>query len=269
MIPFLPRRELWASLPQAFVGMPCQLLPAVQLLCGEMELSFLEAGRPVPPWRACSATLPRWMSDAFTEAEVPLQPAGQPLTREAAAFLERMQALTSPGPPAAAAVAAPGTAAAGSSSGGGAADRAGSRGGRGEAGAMPGAAQHAVAGTAETSSAAHPASLLSSGAGYAGNTQHNVPQQPVASQLAQARVGAAVSLSAPAAAHGTPPAGGFAAPAASPAAEPTAFTRQETPSAALPKRRSLSLLTSKLAEAQGPEAAFTFFKHWPVKSGAH
>lgn len=60
----------WDSLPQVFVGMPCQLLPSVQLVCEEMALSFLEAGRPVPPWRSQSATLSRWMSDVFTELPV-------------------------------------------------------------------------------------------------------------------------------------------------------------------------------------------------------
>lgn len=89
-------RDLWDSLPQAFVGMPCQLLPAVQLLCSEMELSFLESGRPVPPWRNCSATLSRWMSDVFTEMEVPQGTPGLAVDPGTAGFLERCGQLTGP-----------------------------------------------------------------------------------------------------------------------------------------------------------------------------
>jgi len=63
---------LLASLPRVFVGLHCQLLPAVQLVCGEMEDSFRAAGRPLPPWRALSATLARWTGDAVVEVDVPL-----------------------------------------------------------------------------------------------------------------------------------------------------------------------------------------------------
>jgi hypothetical protein len=62
---------VWHSLPQVFVGMPCQLQPVVQLLCEEMELSFLEAGRPCPPWREWAATINRWMSDQYVDIIVP------------------------------------------------------------------------------------------------------------------------------------------------------------------------------------------------------
>ncbi len=65
-----PCRELWDSLPSVFVGMPCQLLPTAQLLCEEVEMSFLEAGRPLPPWRTSGATISRWMSDCFSEMQV-------------------------------------------------------------------------------------------------------------------------------------------------------------------------------------------------------
>lgn len=51
--------------------MPCQLQPVVQLLCEEMELSFLEAGRPCPPWREWAATINRWMSDQYVDILVP------------------------------------------------------------------------------------------------------------------------------------------------------------------------------------------------------
>jgi hypothetical protein len=51
--------------------MPCQLQPVVQLLCEEMELSFLEAGRPCPPWREWAATINRWMSDQYVDIIVP------------------------------------------------------------------------------------------------------------------------------------------------------------------------------------------------------
>lgn len=62
---------VWHSLPQVFVGMPCQLQPVVQLLCEEVELSFLEAGRPCPPWREWAATINRWMSDQYVDILVP------------------------------------------------------------------------------------------------------------------------------------------------------------------------------------------------------
>ncbi|KAF8054879.1 Tspo [Scenedesmus sp. PABB004] len=65
-----------ASLPAVFVGMPCQLQPVVQLLCEEVELSFLEAGRPCPPWREWGATINRWMSDQYVDILVP--PPGAP-----------------------------------------------------------------------------------------------------------------------------------------------------------------------------------------------
>jgi hypothetical protein len=67
---------VWQALPQVFVGMPCQLQSVVQLLCEEMELSFLEAGRPCPPWRGWAATINRWMSDQFVDILVP--PPGAP-----------------------------------------------------------------------------------------------------------------------------------------------------------------------------------------------
>jgi hypothetical protein len=51
--------------------MPCQLQPVVQLLCEEVELSFLEAGRPCPPWREWAATINRWMSDQYVDIIVP------------------------------------------------------------------------------------------------------------------------------------------------------------------------------------------------------
>ena len=54
-----------------FVGMPCQLQTVVQLLCEEMELSFLEAGRPCPPWRSVGATISRWMNHQVVDVPVP------------------------------------------------------------------------------------------------------------------------------------------------------------------------------------------------------
>ena len=101
------RREVWDALPASFVGMPCQLLPLMQLMCEEMELSFLEAGRPVPPWRGCSATLAKWTSDVFVQLDVPL---AQPPEPEAASFLQHAAHLCGGGagpPPASAAAAAP------------------------------------------------------------------------------------------------------------------------------------------------------------------
>lgn len=68
---FCLHRAVWQALPRVFVGMPCQLQSAVQLLCEEMELSFLEAGRPCPPWRGWAATINRWMSDQFMDVLVP------------------------------------------------------------------------------------------------------------------------------------------------------------------------------------------------------
>eukprot|EP00775_Hariotina_reticulata_P006178 gene6178-6416_t len=62
---------VWHSLPQVFIGTPCQLQPVVQLLCEEMELSFLESGRACPPWRSWSATINRWMSDQYVDILVP------------------------------------------------------------------------------------------------------------------------------------------------------------------------------------------------------
>ncbi|GBF99827.1 photosystem I subunit O [Raphidocelis subcapitata] len=79
-------RAVWESLPPVFVGLPCQLQPVVQALCEEVELSFLEAGRPCPPWRGWAATINRWMSDQFVDIPVPGPDAGE---AEVAAFLER------------------------------------------------------------------------------------------------------------------------------------------------------------------------------------
>ena len=64
-------RAIWQSLPPMFIGMPCQLQTVVQLLCEELELSFLEAGRPCPPWRSAGATISRWMSQQVTDVSVP------------------------------------------------------------------------------------------------------------------------------------------------------------------------------------------------------
>jgi hypothetical protein len=77
---------VWHSLPQVFVGMPCQLQPVVQLLCEEMELSFLEAGRPCPPWREWAATINRWMSDQYVDVIVPEPTATDEEVRE---FIDR------------------------------------------------------------------------------------------------------------------------------------------------------------------------------------
>ncbi|KIY94046.1 hypothetical protein MNEG_13917 [Monoraphidium neglectum] len=80
---------VWDTLPRAFVGMPCQLQPVVHALCEEVELSFLEAGRPCPPWRSWAATINRWMSDQFVDYPVPGPAASD---EEVATFLERCSA---------------------------------------------------------------------------------------------------------------------------------------------------------------------------------
>jgi hypothetical protein len=69
--------------------MPCQLQPVVHALCEEVELSFLEAGRPCPPWRSWAATINRWMSDQFVDYPVPGPAASD---EEVATFLERCSA---------------------------------------------------------------------------------------------------------------------------------------------------------------------------------
>ena len=59
-----------------FVGMPCQLQSVVGLLCEELELNFLEAGRPCPPWRSGHATMCRWLGQRLVDVVVP--PPGAP-----------------------------------------------------------------------------------------------------------------------------------------------------------------------------------------------
>lgn len=87
-----PCRAILTSLPEVFVGMPCQLQPVVQLLCEEIELCFLEAGRPCPPWRSWSATINRWMSDQYVDVVVP---GPQATHAEVASYLDKYTQLSS------------------------------------------------------------------------------------------------------------------------------------------------------------------------------
>lgn len=64
-------RGLWENLPESLVTQPCQLVPVIHLVCEEVEISFLEAGKPLPPWRGSGLTLQRWLSDSYVDLEVP------------------------------------------------------------------------------------------------------------------------------------------------------------------------------------------------------
>jgi hypothetical protein len=172
---------VWHALPQVFVGMPGQLQSAVQLLCDEMELSFLEAGRPCPPWRGWAATINRWMSDQFVDILVP--PPGAP-AHEVADFMARCTQ------PNASAVAAAAAAAAASSSVSAPARMAGGVGGASAAAAAPAApaggsplagvdvsgagACGLAGGTPRLSDKVHVSSVLSSAS--VGRAERHVPE---------------------------------------------------------------------------------------------
>jgi len=140
---------LLAALPRVFVGLPCQLLPCVQLVCAEMEESFRSSGRPLPPWRALSATLARWTGDAFVEVDVPLLPGGGGAEEEAA----RARFLEACGPaaslPCSPAAAGSGGGGGGGASGGGAA--AGAARAPGPAASIAGRLPYAAGGSAAAS----------------------------------------------------------------------------------------------------------------------
>lgn len=50
-----------ASVPEVFVGTSVRLLPVVELICTEMASSFRERGLTIPPWRAPSAMMSKWL----------------------------------------------------------------------------------------------------------------------------------------------------------------------------------------------------------------
>ncbi|GIL60777.1 hypothetical protein Vafri_15220 [Volvox africanus] len=72
-------RNIWEGLPPLFVGPPTKLVQLVQALCTELQASFESDCRQLPPWRAFTCNINRWMSPVFRDVPVPMRrpmPAG-------------------------------------------------------------------------------------------------------------------------------------------------------------------------------------------------
>ncbi|GIL88709.1 hypothetical protein Vretimale_17288 [Volvox reticuliferus] len=73
-------RDIWECLPPLFVGPPAKLVQLVQVLCTELQVSFKNSDCLLPPWRAFTCNIYRWMSPVFRDLPVPLRrpmPAGK------------------------------------------------------------------------------------------------------------------------------------------------------------------------------------------------
>lgn len=67
---------IWESLPSVLVCQCSQLVPVISLLCEEVETSFSETGHAVPPWRLQGPTLNRWLSEFYSDLDVPAEDSG-------------------------------------------------------------------------------------------------------------------------------------------------------------------------------------------------